>query len=217
MYSHLFYLKSNVKKTFISTIMCIFSVNISFAAQPDRFLTLEDVEQIALSRDFLVESFIDKSNSLQQESIALNTLPDPKLKLGLLNYPVDTFKANQEPMTQKKIGIIQMFPKGNSLGIKSERAIIEGRPLWATISFALAVFGGVVGSLFLLLKKSISFYVFILSLLGVIITMTHSLGLFGSTISFSVAELLGIILMPLAIAVFLIWYAQLAKNKTWTK
>ncbi|VAW92268.1 Heavy metal RND efflux outer membrane protein, CzcC family [hydrothermal vent metagenome] len=124
MFFQLFYIKPNVVKTFLSTLLCISTVNISFAVQTANVLTLEDVEQIAINRDFVVKSFLDKSSALQQESIAIDTLPDPKLKFGFLNYPDDTFKQNQEPMTQKKIGIVQMFPKGDSLEIKSQRAII---------------------------------------------------------------------------------------------
>jgi hypothetical protein len=95
---------------------------------------------------------------------------------------------------------------------ESERAIIEGRPMWATVAFAVAVFGGAFGCLLLLLRKSAAFYVFVASLLGVIVTMIHSLGL---GIDFGLAEIIGIILMPLVLAVFLIWYSKYADRKGW--
>ena len=95
---------------------------------------------------------------------------------------------------------------------ESERAIIEGRPIWATAAFAVAVFGGAFGCLLLLLRKSAAFYVFVASLLGVIVTMIHSLGL---GIDFGLAEIIGIILMPLVLAVFLIWYSKYADRKGW--
>jgi hypothetical protein len=43
------------------------------------------------------------------------------------------------------------------------RAIVESRPAWGTGAFALAVFGGALGCLLLLLRKSTAFYVFIAS------------------------------------------------------
>ena len=95
---------------------------------------------------------------------------------------------------------------------ESERAIIEGRPMWATVSFAVAVFGGALGCLLLLLRKSAAFYVFVTSLLGVIVTMVHSLSL---GIDFGPAEIVGIILMPLVLAVFLVWYSRYANRKGW--
>ncbi len=38
------------------------------------------------------------------------------------------------------------------------RVIIEGRPAWATGAFAIAVFGGALGCLPLLLRKSAAYY-----------------------------------------------------------
>ena len=108
--------------------------------------------------------------------------------------------------------VVQMNPEMLSAYPESERAIIEGRPLWATGAFALGVLGGALGCVLLLLKKSIAFYVFIASLVGVIVTMIHTLTV---GIGFGVGEILGIILMPVAVAALLIWYAKLAEKKGW--
>jgi hypothetical protein len=48
------------------------------------------------------------------------------------------------------------------------RAIVESRTVWGTGVFAIAVFGGALGCLLLLLRKSAAFYVFIVSLVGAI-------------------------------------------------
>ena len=97
---------------------------------------------------------------------------------------------------------------------ESERVIIADRPVWATAAFALAVFGGALGSLLLLLKKRFAYPVFIVSLLGVIVSMIHAL---SSGINFGVDELVGILLMPLAVAAFLIGYAKYAERKGWLR
>lgn len=88
---------------------------------------------------------------------------------------------------------------------EAERAIIEGRPVWATGAFALAVIGGALGSLLLLLRKSAAYYVFIASLLGVIVTIIHAIGAVGF-------DLVGLVpqLMSFLVAAFLIWYAKRA-------
>jgi hypothetical protein len=106
---------------------------------------------------------------------------------------------------------MQMNPDALAAYRESERMIIEGRPIWATAAFALAVFGGAIGSLLLLLKKSLAFYVFVASLLGVVVTMIHTL---GSGIEFGIGELLGIILMPVAVAIFLVWYSKFVVGKS---
>ena len=107
---------------------------------------------------------------------------------------------------------VQMNPDMVASYRETEQAIISDRPAWATGAFAVAVFGGALGCLLLLLRKSASYYVFIASLLGVIVTMPHTLGL---GIDFGLGEILGIILMPLAVAAFLIWYSKQAERKGW--
>ncbi len=107
---------------------------------------------------------------------------------------------------------VQMNPDPLASYPESHRAIIEGRPAWATGGFAIAVFGGALGCLLLLLRKLAAFYVFIASLLGVIVTMIHTL---GAGIDFGLGEILGIILMPLVVAAFLIWYSKQAESKDW--
>jgi hypothetical protein len=110
------------------------------------------------------------------------------------------------------VQFVQMNPDVLATYRESERAIVEGRPVWATGGFAIAVFGGALGCLLLLLRKSAATYLFIASLLGVIVTMTHTLGV---GIDFGFGEILGIILMPLVVAVFLIWYSKQAESKGW--
>ena len=45
-----------------------------------------------------------------------------------------------------------------------------------------------------------------------IVTMVHTLGV---DIAFGFGETLGIILMPLAVALFLVWYSKQANIKGW--
>lgn len=113
--------------------------------------------------------------------------------------------------------VAQMNPEMVASMPETHRAIIEGRPAWATAGFAIAVFGGVLGCIFLLLRKADAIYIFIASLLGVIVTMTHTLGIDTSTIRFDKFEIVMMIVMPLVVAAFLIWYAKRAETKGWTR
>jgi hypothetical protein len=114
------------------------------------------------------------------------------------------------------MGVMNYFGQMNADAVsampESHRAIIEGRPAWATAGFAIAVFGGAVGCLLLLLRKPAAFYLFIASLLGVMVTMIHTLGAAGS---FGPFEISMMIVMPLVVAAFLIWYSKLAERKGW--
>ena len=98
---------------------------------------------------------------------------------------------------------------------ETHRAIIEGRPAWATGGFAIAVFGGAFGGLLLLLRKSAALYLFIASLIGTIVTMVHTIKIASSTIDFSLVEVFVMISLPLMVAAFLIWYSKYAQNKSW--
>ena len=110
--------------------------------------------------------------------------------------------------------LVQMNMDSFEVYREAERAIIEGRPAWATAAFAIAVFGGTLGSVLLLLRKSAAFQLFLVSLLGVMVTLLHTL---QTGAEFGVGESLGIILMPLAVAAFLIWYSKFAESKHWVR
>ncbi len=117
------------------------------------------------------------------------------------------------------MGVMNLIMQMNADAIaampEAQRAIIESRPAWATGAFAIAVFGGALGSLLLLLRKSAAFYLFIASLLGMLVHMIPYLGMAGSTIDFGPFEISMYILMPLVVATFLIWYSKHAKSKGW--
>ena len=108
--------------------------------------------------------------------------------------------------------LVQMNPEMLNAYRESERMIIEGRPVWATAGFAIGVFAGAFGCLLLLLRKPAAYHVFIVSLTGVIVTMIHTLGI---GIDFSFVEILGFIVMPVAVAIFLIWYSKLSLRRGW--
>jgi len=99
--------------------------------------------------------------------------------------------------------LVQMNPDALAAYPEAERAIIANRPLWATTGFAVGVFGGALGSVLLLLRKSAALFVFALSLLGVIVATFHA---FTATGAFTAAALAPP-LSALIVAAFLVWYS----------
>ncbi len=84
--------------------------------------------------------------------------------------------------------------------------VMATRPAWATGAFAIAVFGGLLGCIGLLLRKSWSKILFIISLLGVVVQniwgfMSGSFNLVGTS-----DKILTVLII--IVAVFLIWFAQ---------
>lgn len=96
---------------------------------------------------------------------------------------------------------------------ESARAIIVGRPGWATGGFAIGVFVGALGSVLLLLRKSAAYYLFVVSLIGVFVTMIHTVEVGVSKFAFSAMEILIMIVMPVVVAAFLVWYSRHAQSK----
>ncbi len=82
-------------------------------------LTLDQAVDLAIERETVSQSFEYRAKGFEEEAVAEGGLPDPKLKLGAMNFPTDTFDRDQEPMTQLQLGVIQYFPRGDSRSIKS--------------------------------------------------------------------------------------------------
>ncbi len=111
--------------------------------------------------------------------------------------------------------IMQMNPDLLATMPETHRTIAESRPAWATGSFAISVFGGALGCILLLLKKSTALYLFIASLLCMIVTMIHAFCIASSAVNFSPFEIVLAVWMPLVMTAFLIWYAKWAESKGW--
>jgi hypothetical protein len=98
----------------------------------------------------------------------------------------------------------------------AERALRESRPAWATAAFAVAVFGGVVGCLLLLVRSRWALPVLVLSLLGVAVQMTHAFLIANSIEVYGPGGLV----MPavvLALSLFLVWFARRARTRGWLR
>ncbi len=92
-------------------------------------LTLGRAQDLAFSTDAGLEQVLQNAEGLRSEAVAQGQLPDPVLTLGALNLPVDTFDFDQEPMTQLRFGVRQMFPQGDTLSLKKDRLITRAGSL----------------------------------------------------------------------------------------
>ena len=88
-----------------------------------------------------------------------------------------------------------------------EQALYDNIPAWVTAAFALAVFGGALGCILLLLRKKLATFVFIISFIGILAQMTYNL-LMSKAIEVYGP---GGMIMPIMVAVigaFLVWYSK---------
>ena len=97
----------------------------------------------------------------------------------------------------------------------AQRELYENTPEWAIAAFAIAVNGGALGCLLLLLKRNLAGIFLQLSLAGVLVQMVHS---FFISKNFEVFGP-GAIVMPImviVIAIYLVILAAKAKANRWT-
>lgn len=97
------------------------SVYSGTAHSSDSTLSLGEAVTAAQLNDPWLVGNRHSQDAIESMSVAAGTLPDPKVSLGLANMPIDTFDFNQEPMTQFKVGVTQMFPRGKSLEVKRKQ------------------------------------------------------------------------------------------------
>ncbi len=97
---------------------------------------------------------------------------------------------------------------------EAERALYENIPAWVTAAFAIAVFGGLLGSFFLLLRKKIARPLFLISLLAIIIQMSYNLFMSKATEVYGPEGLI-IPVMVIIIGVFLLLYTKSSIKKGW--
>lgn len=95
-----------------------------------------------------------------------------------------------------------------------ERLLLETRPAWATAAFALAVWGGLLGCVALLLRKKWAKPVLIISLIGILVQMIHSFFISKNLEVYGPGEISMPILIIL-IGVGLVFFARIATRKLW--
>ena len=113
------------------------------------------------------------------------------------------------------LGVMQFNPEAMEMMPDWWHAVIKNRPVWATLSMVVAVFGGVLGAILMLMRKRWALSIFIASLLGVVLTMAHSLSVVGPMVEVGFRQVFEAVVMSIVIGVFLIWYAYFAKSKGW--
>ncbi|HAS6349520.1 TPA: copper transporter [Vibrio vulnificus] len=79
------------------------------------------IEQ-ALANDASRKQIFAQSQAMRERGVAASTLMDPKLKVGFGGLPVDSFKFDEDPMTNISVGLMQQFERGSTLELQSKKA-----------------------------------------------------------------------------------------------
>ncbi|MFC5195120.1 hypothetical protein ACFPH8_07230 [Bizionia hallyeonensis] len=97
---------------------------------------------------------------------------------------------------------------------EAEQTLYADLPAWVTAAFAIAVFGGTFGAIGLLLRKKWARIVFLISLIGIIIQMSHNFFISNNMEVYGPGALI-MPIMVLVIGVYLIMFSKSAIAKGW--
>ena len=88
-------------------------------------LSLEEALRLAARDSSLLAAQRSAIHAAQESTVFARELPDPKLKLGIDNYPLDgpdRYSVTRDFMTMRRIGVAQEFPRAEKREIKGRRA-----------------------------------------------------------------------------------------------
>ena len=95
------------------------------AVLAEPLLTLPVAERLALDNDPVVAASEARAEALASDAVADRQLPDPAFRTGLYNVPLDDFDLEKAPTTQWRFGVVQKFPRGDTLRFKSRRTALK--------------------------------------------------------------------------------------------
>ncbi len=108
--------------------------------------------------------------------------------------------------------IMQMNPDVLATYPESHQTIVANQTGWIAASVTVAIVGGAIGCVLLLLRKAGAVYPFYASLIGTIVVVAHTLSL---PIDLSASDMVMIIVMPVVVAALLAWYSRWTAMRGW--
>ena len=119
------YLYSELTRLFgpgrpLTRLLLVLLSTVTSSVQAD--LDLTEALRLALADDPVIMASEARARALGDVAVADGQLPDPKLKTGIWNLPLDDFDVSREPTTQWRLGVNQAFPRGDTLQYKQQQS-----------------------------------------------------------------------------------------------
>lgn len=93
-----------------------------FAGGPEQATPVRKLVDEALQNNPGLKMMEKKIEAYEERPSQAESLDNPRVGFSILSLPVDTFRFDQEPMTQKQISLWQKFPFPGKLGLKGDIA-----------------------------------------------------------------------------------------------
>ncbi|OBU20111.1 TolC family protein [Photobacterium aquimaris] len=126
----------------VTTSMLVLAISAStiipatlFASPSATVTTTQQSQQLtqlitkAIKNDASMAQISAQQRAMYATSLGNNSLPDPKLKLGVGGLPTDSFSLNTDPMTTLSIGLMQQFDRGNTLELQQQKGEIQAQAI----------------------------------------------------------------------------------------
>jgi hypothetical protein len=110
---------------------------------------------------------------------------------------------------------LQALPDAERAAMEAQLAMQAVTPAWATAAFAFAVFGGLLGSVFLLLKKNLAIPFLTISLAALLVQSYYAYVVAGAFAIYGIPAVIQSLVI-LSIAIVLLWLANKAKANGWS-
>jgi outer membrane protein, heavy metal efflux system len=91
----------------------------------DNLLALEEAIAVALQDNPGLAQMRARAEAMAAIPSQVGTLPDPRVSINAMNMPTDSFDFSQENMTQRQLGVSQMFPFPGKLALREQAAEYE--------------------------------------------------------------------------------------------
>ena len=112
------------------------------------------------------------------------------------------------------LGQAYMTDETKALLPEAEKALYNNVPIWVTAAFAIAVFGGVLASIALLMRKQIAKTLFLVSLIGILVQMIYNFFISAAMDVYGPGEII-MSTMVIVIGVYLYLYSKKSIINGW--
>ena len=125
--------KSCKKSTLINKILSLTLAATISGSLSASGLSLLQAEQLALAYDPVLKAQTEQALAVEQETVAVDAWDDPRLRIGVIDVPTDSFDLAVQPMTELELGYQQMLPRGNTQDVQVRKKRAQHSQISAAI------------------------------------------------------------------------------------
>ena len=101
-----------------AVLLALLSVSAAHAADP---LTLGEAVTLAVNQDPVAKQLNAETQAMSDQAVSAGQWPDPKVSLGLVNLPTNSYAVGKDSMTMQMVGVEQDFPAGDTRSLANTR------------------------------------------------------------------------------------------------